>query len=66
MVINTLTPDESEKLIDYLSDIILCLGWKIIVPKDADINEVHGILMGDAAYIDAWRKREQIKNKELN
>ena len=65
MVINKLTPQESDKLIEYLSDLILSLGWKVIIPKDADVNEVHGIMMGDAHFIDAWRKREQIKNKEL-
>lgn len=65
MVINTLSEDETRKLIEFLGDIVLCLGWKIILPKDTDLQDVHGIMVGDTAFIDAWRRREQIKDKEL-
>ena len=65
MVISRLSEDETTKLIEFLGDIVLCLGWKIIVPKDTDLKDVHGIMIGDALYIEAWKKREELKNKEL-
>jgi hypothetical protein len=52
MKLGSLTPDETVKAIEALTDLLELLGWKVLEPPDK--NDVIGLVIGTPDYIDAW------------